>query len=177
MTKSLLILSSLLALTACNQNAAPAAAPENDTAPVAAATPDSVPTPPDFLEVGPVSGTWDMVGDDATSGARFTATGGTPVITIGCNSGSGEAFINWTLGEAATDGPITIATTGQTVEFSATASNDGGVHLLSADVAGTDPRVAILKSANSTLGFSGPAPLVILPPSAMVADVLNGCSG
>lgn len=177
MTKSLLILTSLLALTACNQNAAPAAEPESDTAPVAAATPDSVPTPPDLLEVGPVSGTWEMVGDGATSGARFTATGGTPAITIGCNSGSGEAFINWTLDQPVTDGLITIATSGQTVEFSATASNDGGVHLLSADVVGTDPRVAILKSANTTLGFSGPAPQVILPPSAMVADVLNDCSG
>lgn len=177
MTKSLLILSSLLALTACNQNAAPATAPETDTAPVAAATPDSVPTPPDLLEGGPVSGTWEMVGDGATSGARFTATGGSPEITIGCNSGSGEAFINWTLGETATDGPITIATSGRTVEFDATASNDGGVHLLTADVAGTDPRLATLMTANATLGFGGPGPLVVLPPSVMIADVLNGCSG
>ncbi len=98
------------------------------------------------------------------------------MLTIGCNLGTGEAFINWPIGHEATDGNLRIYTAGETVTFAATGSNDNG-HLQSVAVAGTDPRLAALRVQQERFAVDGFGLAMALPWDASIADALNGCAG
>lgn len=137
-----------------------------------AATPATTATP----AAAPLSGTWEDIGDGATVGARFTAAQGGTSVTIGCDGGTGRAFINWMLASAGSDSGISINANGQTVSFDAIASNDGAP-MLSVDVAGDDPRLAALAARQPDLALAAAGQVVILPWSPSIATHLRGCTG
>jgi hypothetical protein len=123
-----------------------------------------------------LAGTWEDVGDGATVGARFTAVSGGTSVTIGCDGGTGRAFINWMLGKAGTDTGITINANGQTVSFDAVTTNDGAP-MLSVDVAGDDPRLAALTARQPDVALAAAGQVVILPWTPSIATHLGGCTG
>ena len=97
-------------------------------------------------------------------------------MTIGCDGGTGRAFINWMLPSATTDSGISINANGQTVSFDAIASNEGAP-MLSVDVAGDDPRLAALAARQPDLALAAAGQVVILPWSPSIATHLAGCTG
>jgi hypothetical protein len=123
-----------------------------------------------------LAGTWEDIGDGATVGARFTATRGGTSVTIGCDGGTGRAFINWMLASNASDSGLSINGNGQTVNFDAVTSNDGAP-MLSVDVAADDPRLAVLTARQPDVALAAAGEVVILPWSPSIATHLRGCTG
>ncbi len=170
MTARALAFSFALALAACGQARAPA--PEID--------PNSpgmeLPLAADLLAGEPLAGVWESVGDGATIGVRFTPTDYPDTLTIGCDSGTGQAFINWTLGDTVQDGEMRVYTAAETAVFAATAMNDG-MHLLGAEIDGVDPRLAALKAPQARFAVQGFGQAIVLPWDQGIAAALNECAG
>lgn len=172
-----LLLASVLALGACTQAAAPEDAP--DTAPAAAA-PDSpgneLPVAADLLAGAPLSGRWEDVGDGATVGVLFTSPDYADTLAIGCNTGTGEAYINWTIQNPAEDGEVRLYTGAKTETFDATGSNAGAA-IRTIDVSGSDPRLAVLKTTQAKFAVQASGEAIVLPWDPSIARVLNECAG
>jgi hypothetical protein len=163
-----LLVSFALVLTACGQTSAPA--PESDTV-----SPGSeLPLAADLLANEPLAGAWASVGDGATTGVRFTPANYPDTLTIGCNSGTRRAFINWTVSDPAENGDMRVYTAAETVAFPATAANDGA-HSLGVDVGGADPRLVVLKTQQERFAVQGFGQAIVVPWDASVAAVLNEC--
>ena len=170
MTARALLTSFALALAACGQAQAPA--PEVDMNSPGM----ELPLAADLLASEPLAGAWESVGDGATIGVRFTPTSYPDTLTIGCNSGTGQAFINWAMSDTTQDGEMRITTAAETLVFAATAMNDG-MHLLGADAAGADPRLAALKTPQERFAVQGLGQAIVLPWDASIAAALNECAG
>jgi hypothetical protein len=165
-----LLVSIALGLAACGQAQSPAIdsgrSSPGDEAPGAA----------DLLANEPLAGAWESVGDGATTGVRFTPTSNPNTLTIGCNSGTGRAFMNWTLGDPTEDGDVRVFTAAETVSFAAMGTNDGA-HMLGVDVDGADPRWAVLKAQQERFAVQGLGQSIVVPWDTSIAAALNECAG
>jgi hypothetical protein len=162
------LISFALVLAACGQASDPAlnrSSPGNE-----------LPLAADLLANEPLAGAWESVGDGATTGVLFTPSGHPDTLTIGCNSGTRRAFINWTLSDPAESGEMRVYTATETVMFPATGTNDGA-HLLGVEVAGADPRLAVLKAPQARFAVQGFGQAIVVPWDASIAAVLNECVG
>lgn len=182
-----LMLASVLTLGACSQPAAPDDA--RDTAPGAAGAdqatapaPDpqspgnELPVAADLLAGAPLSGRWEDVGDGATVGVLFTSPDYADTLAIGCNTGSGEAYINWTIQNPAEDGEVRLYTEAKTETFAATGTNAGAA-IRTIDVTGSDPRLAVLKTTQAKFGVQASGEAIVVPWDPSIARVLNECAG
>lgn len=165
-----LLVSVALALAACGQTSAPAS--ESDPSSPGAELPVSA----DLLANEPLAGAWESVGDGATTGVRFTPTSYPNTLTIGCNSGTGRAFMNWTLSDATEDGDVRVYTAAETVTFAATGTNDGA-RMLGVDADGADPRWAVLKAPQERFAVQGFGQSIVVPWDTSIAAALNECAG
>lgn len=162
------LVSFALVLAACGQASAPALESDPDS-------PGSeLPLAADLLANEPLAGAWESVGDGATTGVRFTPANYPDTLTIGCNSGTRRALINWTLSDPAENGDMRVYTAAETVAFPATGANDG-VHLLGVEVDGADPRLAVLKAPQARFAVQGFGQAIVVPWDARIAAVLNEC--
>lgn len=163
-----LVVSFALVLTACGQTSAPEL--ESDPA-----SPGSeLPLAADLLANEPLAGAWESVGDGATTGVRFTPANYPDTLTIGCNSGTRRAFINWTVSDPTENGDMRVYTVAETVAFPATATNDGA-HILGVDVDGADPRLVVLKTQQERFAVQGLGQAIVVPWDASIAAALNEC--
>jgi hypothetical protein len=168
MTSRTLALALALGLAACGQPALQAPSDTN--------SPDNeLPSAADLLAEAPLAGTWTPVGDGATVGVRFTAKDLPDTLTIGCDGGTLRAFINWTIRDPAQNGDVRIYTAAKTETFAATGTNDG-LHLLSVDVAGNDPRLAVLKAPQNRFAVQGFGQAIVVPWVSEIASMLNECA-
>jgi hypothetical protein len=166
------IMAVCIMLTACTEAADPAA--ERDTAATLLSDPAAGSTA--VLAGELVPGSWAVIGDGAITGVQFTSPNHPDTLTIGCNAGPGEAFINWTISEAAENGEVRIHTATDVVTFAATGSNEDG-HLVNVTADGTDPRFAVLKTAQPRFAVEGFGRSFVVPWAASVAETLNECAG
>jgi hypothetical protein len=158
-----------LAIAACGQSSTPQA--ESDPN----APGNELPVASELLANAPLAGTWEQVGDGATVGVRFTSKTYPDTLTIGCDGGTRRAFINWTVRDPAQNGEVRIYTAAKTETFAATAMNDG-MHLLSVDVEGKDPRLAVLKAKQDRFAVQGFGQAIVVPWVQSIADNLNECA-
>ncbi len=157
-----------LVLTGCGQ--------ASDPAPSPASPGDESPLAADLLANEPLAGAWESVGEGATSGVLFTSSGHPDTLTIGCNSATRRAFINWTLSDPAESGDMRVYTAAETVVFPATGAHDG-VHLLGVDVDGADPRLAVLKAPQARFAVQAFGQAIVVPWDSSIPAVLNECVG
>lgn len=162
------LISFALVLAACGQ--------ASDPARDGASPGDELPLAADLLANEPLAGAWESVGDGATTGVLFTPSSDPGTLTIGCNSGTRRAFINWTLSAPAESGDMRVYTAAETVVFPATVTNDGAP-LLGVDVDGADPRLAVLKAPQARFAVQGFGQAIVVPWDAKIAAVLNECVG
>lgn len=135
---------------------------------------DELPVAAELLANDALAGTWTEVGDDATIGLLFTAKDFPDTLAIGCQTAAGLAYINWTLSHPANDAEVRIYTLARTEVFSATGVNDA-VGIRAIEVAGTDPRLVVLKARQAKFAVQGEGEAIILPWDARIATVLGDC--
>jgi hypothetical protein len=176
-----------LTLAACNQGAPPAAEAESPTAETVSPSAEQ-PDTAALLERTPLRGNWESVGDEATTGVRFTAADARDTLTIGCNNGSGEAFVTWTPPNPIAitnrideryptqNGEVQITTAAGTVTFSGTGSNLDG-HMVSLAEPGDDTRFAALKAQQDRFAVQAFGQTIVVPWSSSIADALSDCAG
>lgn len=169
MITRLLTASLALAIAACGQSAPPQA--ESDPK----SPGNELPAAAELLANAPLAGAWEAVGDGATVGVRFTSKDYPDTVTIGCDGGTLRAFINWTVRDPAQDGELRIYTAAKTETFAAKGTNDG-MHLLSVDVDGKDPRLAVLKVKQDRFAVQGFGQAIVVPWAQSIADTLNECA-
>jgi hypothetical protein len=167
MTVRALIIASALAVSACN----PQPTPEPD----ADSPGTELPVAAELLANEALAGAWAMVGDGATVGVLFTPTDYENTLAIGCNTGTGQAYINWTISDPAEDTEVRVYTAAETVTFAATAINDG-VAMRAVDVVGTDPRLAALTASQERFAVQASGEAIVVPWDPSIAEVLNACA-
>lgn len=160
---------SALALAACGPQTADAPAEVDPNAPGM-----ELPLAAELLATPPMTGTWTGVGDGAEVGIRFAGPDYPDTLTIGCSEGSGRVFINWSVQSPAEDGEVRIYTLARTETFAAIASNDGGA-IRAIDVAGTDPRLEVLKTPQTVFGVQASGEAIVVPWDPQIAGTLAGC--
>ena len=159
-----------LVLAACGPSSQPEAKSD------AASPGNEVPVASELLANEALAGTWEAVGDGATTGVRFTSKSYPDTLTVGCDGGTRRAFINWTVSDPTQNGEMRVYTEAKTVVFAATATNDG-THMLGVDVDGTDPRLGVLKLPQKRFAVQGFGQAIVVPWEPSVAAALNECAG
>lgn len=158
-----------LAVAACGQSSPP----QGESDPNSPG--NELPVASELLADPPLAGAWEAVGDGATVGVRFSSKAYPDTVTIGCDGGTLRAFINWTIRDTAHDGELRIYTAAKTETFAAKGTNDG-MHLLSVDVDGKDPRLAALKVRQDRFAVQGFGQAIVVPWAQSIADTLNECA-
>lgn len=165
----LIVASLALAVAACGQPSTPPAESDPNS-------PDNeLPVASDLLANAPLAGAWEAVGDGATVGVRFAPKDYPDTLTIACDGGTRRVSINWSIRDTAENGELRIYTAAKTETFAATGTNDG-MHLLTVNVPGTDPRLAVLKVSQDRFAVQGFGQAIVVPWAASIADTLNECA-
>lgn len=164
-----------LALAGCSQGAPPATEAET-AAPTDTMADDPVTADAELLAGTVLQGRWEEVGDDADVGVRFTSPDYPDTLTIGCNQGSGDVYINWSVRDPLSDGEVRVITTGGAVTFAATAANYEENYLNIA-VEGNDPRLASLKTVQERFAVQAFGQAILVPWVPSIAATLNDCPG
>lgn len=178
MIKHIACIALALAVVGCK----PAATSEPAAQIPAAEQPDptspgmELPVASELLAEAPLAGRWEQVGDGATTGVLFTPTDYPQTLGIGCDGGSGDVYINWTISDPSEDAEVRVYTLAKTEVFQATGFNDG-THMRAISVAGTDPRLAVLKTPQTSFAVQSTGEAIVVPWDASVAAALNDCAG
>lgn len=165
-----------LAVIGCRP-AAPSAPAESESPSAELATTSAGTELPGAAELlaGPaLAGSWEPVGDGATTGVLFTPTDYPQTLTIGCEGGTGQVFINWTISSPADDSEVRIFTESQVVVFAARGLNDGAT-IRVVQVDSTDLRLAALKEPQTNFAVQSTGEAIVVPWDASVATALTDC--
>ena len=169
MITRLLVASLALGIAACGQPSTPKSESDPNS-------PDNeLPVAAELLANAPLAGAWEPVGDGATVGVRFTSKDYPDTLAIACDGGTRRVSINWTISDPAQNGELRVYTAAKTETFAAAGTNQG-MHLLSVDVAGTDPRLAVLKVSQDRFAVQGFGQAIVVPWAPGIADTLKECA-
>jgi hypothetical protein len=133
-----------------------------------------LPTAAELLALPPLSGSWEQIGDEATSLVLFTPTDYPQTLAIGCDGDTGQALILWTISSPADDSEVRVYTESQVVVFAATGFNDEAP-VRAVQVDSTDLRLAALKERQTHFAVQSTGEAILLPWDASIATALTNC--